>query len=39
LKSRLQRLNPIEQGSEHNKLFAELITLEKRRRDDLDSVG
>jgi DNA primase len=39
LKSRLQRLNPIEQSSEHNKLFTELITLEKRRRDDLDSVG
>jgi len=39
LKSRLQRLNPIEQSSEHNKLFTELIALEKRRRDDLESVG
>jgi DNA primase len=39
LKSRLQRVNPIEQGSEHNKLFTELIMLEKRRRDDLESVG
>ncbi|HET9188559.1 MAG TPA: DNA primase [Acidothermaceae bacterium] len=39
LKSRLQRLNPIEQSSEHNKLFTELIMLEKRRRDDLESVG
>jgi DNA primase len=39
LKSRLQRLNPIEQSSEHNKLFTELITLEKRRRDDLESAG
>ena len=36
LKSRLQRVNPIEQSAEHNKLFAELIMLEKRRRDDLD---
>ncbi len=39
LKSRLQRVNPIEQGSEHNKLFTELIMMEKRRRDDLESVG
>lgn len=39
LKSRLQRVNPIEHGNEHNKLFAELIMLEKRRRDDLESVG
>ncbi len=39
LKSRLQRVNPIERGSEHNKLFTELIMLEKRRRDDLESVG
>jgi DNA primase len=36
LKSRLQRVNPIEQGAEHNKLFGELISLEKRRRDDLE---
>jgi DNA primase len=36
LKSRLQRLNPLEQPSEHNKLFGELVGLEKRRRDDLE---
>ena len=36
LKSRLQRINPLEQASEHNKLFGELVGLEKRRRDDLD---
>ena len=39
LKSRLQRVNPIEHSGEHNKLFTELIMLEKRRRDDLESVG
>jgi DNA primase len=36
LKSRLQRINPLEQAAEHNKLFGELVGLEKRRRDDLD---
>ena len=36
LKSRLQRVNPIEQSNEHAKLFAELVALEKRRRDDLE---
>jgi len=36
LKSRLQRVNPIERSDEHNKLFGELVALEKRRRDDLE---
>jgi len=36
LKSRLQRVNPIEQSAEHNRLFGELVALEKRRRDDLE---
>jgi DNA primase len=36
VKSRLQRLNPIEQASEYNKLFGTLVMLEKRRRDDLE---
>lgn len=36
VKSRLQRLNPIEVAPEYNRLFGELVTLEKRRRDDLE---
>jgi DNA primase len=36
VKSRLQRLNPIEVAPEYNRLFGELVMLEKRRRDDLD---
>jgi DNA primase len=36
LKSRLQRVNPVERSGEHNKLFGELVALEKRRRDDLE---
>jgi DNA primase len=36
LKSRLQRLNPIEVAPEYNRLFGDLVTLEKRRRDDLE---
>jgi DNA primase len=36
LKSRLQRVNPIEHSTEHNRLFGELVALEKRRRDDLE---
>jgi DNA primase len=36
VKSRLQRLNPVEQTSEYNRLFGDLVLLEKRRRDDLD---
>ena len=36
VKSRLQRLNPIEAASEYNRLFGDLVTLEKRRRDDLE---
>jgi DNA primase len=33
LKSRLQRINPVEQVSDYNRLFAELIALEARRRE------
>ena len=36
VKSRLQRLNPVEVAPEYNRLFGELVMLEKRRRDDLD---
>ena len=32
VKSRLQRINPIEQPEEHARLFAELIALEKHRQ-------
>ncbi|MGD7731936.1 DNA primase [Propionibacteriaceae bacterium G57] len=32
LKSRLQRTNPIEQGTEHRRMFAELLSLESRRK-------
>ncbi len=32
LKSRLQRLDPLEGQGEYNKLFAELVALEQRRR-------
>ncbi len=37
VKSRLQRMNPVEQPTDYDRLFAELVTLEKRRRDDLES--
>ncbi len=36
VKSRLQRVNPVEKATEYNRLFAELIGLEARRRGDLD---
>jgi DNA primase len=36
VKSRLQRLNPVENVTEYNRLFGDLVMLEKRRRDDLD---
>ncbi len=36
VKSRLQRLNPIEVAPEYNRLFGDLVMLEKRRRDDLE---
>jgi DNA primase len=36
VKSRLQRVNPVERQTEYNRLFAELIGLEARRREDLD---
>jgi DNA primase len=36
VKSRLQRLNPVEQESQYAKLFGDLVRLEKRRRDDLE---
>ena len=32
LKSRLQRVNPVEQPAEYNRLFGELIALEQNRR-------
>jgi DNA primase len=38
LKSRLQRLNPIESAEDYNRLFGELIVLERQKkglRDDL----
>jgi DNA primase len=36
VKSRLQRLNPVEETTVYNKLFGDLVTLEKRRREDLE---
>ncbi|WP_188190142.1 DNA primase [Nonomuraea sp. SYSU D8015] len=32
VKSRIQRLNPVEEPQEHNKLFGELVALEQQRR-------
>jgi DNA primase len=32
LKSRLQRLNPVESTEDYNRLFGELIALEQQRR-------
>ena len=32
LKSRLQRLNPVEAATEYNRLFGELIVLEQRKK-------
>jgi len=32
LKSRLQRLNPVEQATDYNRLFGELIVLEQRKK-------
>ena len=32
LKSRLQRLNPVEQATDYNRLFGELIVLEQRKQ-------
>ncbi|MFD0479030.1 hypothetical protein ACFQ0B_70760 [Nonomuraea thailandensis] len=32
VKSRIQRLNPVEQQQEYNKLFGELVALEQQRR-------
>ncbi len=32
LKSRLQRTNPVEQATEYNKMFGELVALEQHRR-------
>ncbi|MEV6030125.1 hypothetical protein AB0L65_03195 [Nonomuraea sp. NPDC052116] len=31
-KSRMQRLNPVEEQQEYNKLFGELVALEQQRR-------
>jgi DNA primase len=36
LKSRLQRINPVDQVGDYNRLFAELIALEARRREMRD---
>jgi DNA primase len=36
LKSRLQRMNPIDEQSSYGRLFGDLMTLEKRRRALLD---
>ncbi|MEU5881509.1 DNA primase [Spirillospora sp. NPDC047279] len=33
VKSKLGRLNPVEQGEEYNKLFGDLVALEQRRRE------
>ncbi|NLA28178.1 MAG: hypothetical protein GX875_00765, partial [Propionibacterium sp.] len=33
LKSRLQRINPVEQASAHKQAFTQLIALETQRRD------
>ncbi|MCL2317370.1 MAG: DNA primase [Actinomycetia bacterium] len=33
LKSRLQRMNPLAGGGDHQSLFAELLTMEQQRRD------
>ncbi|MEV1204019.1 DNA primase, partial [Microbispora rosea] len=32
VKSRLQRLNPVEEQQEYNRLFGELVALEQQRR-------
>jgi DNA primase len=32
LKSRLQRTNPVEQATDYNKMFGELVALEQHRR-------
>ncbi len=32
LKSRLQRTNPVEQATEYNRMFGELVALEQHRR-------
>ena len=32
VKSRLQRINPVEQVAEYNRLFGELVALEAHRR-------
>jgi DNA primase len=36
VKSRLQRMNPVEEQTGYNRLFGDLMTLEKRRRSLLD---
>ncbi len=33
LKSRLQRTNPVEQATDYNKMFGELVALEQHRRE------
>jgi DNA primase len=32
LKSRLQRMNPVDEALEYNRMFGELVALEARRR-------
>jgi DNA primase len=33
LKSRLQRTNPVDQATEYNRMFGELVALEQHRRN------
>jgi DNA primase len=33
LKSRLQRTNPVDEATEYNRMFGELVALEQHRRD------
>jgi DNA primase len=36
VKARLQRMNPVEEQTEYNRLFGDLVGLEKRRKALLD---
>ena len=33
VKSRLQRTNPVDEATEYNRMFGELVALEQHRRD------
>jgi DNA primase len=39
LKSRVQRLNPVESQAEYNRAFGDLVALEQRRRALLDKAA